>query len=75
MTARGAGDRWLAGERLHGVTFAHHDSVDITAGRYDGESGVVVLLLALEPEPRYLIALGDGRGDVPVRQSALRATK
>jgi hypothetical protein len=72
MSTRGAGDRWLAGERPHGVTFDHHDAVDITEGRYAGESGVVVLLLGLQPEPRYLVALGAGRGDVPVRQSALR---
>jgi len=72
MSARGAGDRWLAGELPEGVTFAHHDVVEITAGRHDGESGVVVLLLGLHPEPRYLVALGAGRRDVPVRQSALR---
>jgi hypothetical protein len=75
MSAPGAGDRWLAGELPEGVTFAHHDTVDITVGRYAGESGVVVLLLSLDPEPRYLVALGAGRGDVPVWQSALRAAK
>lgn len=57
------------------MTFDHHDAVDITDGRYAGESGVVVLLLGLQPEPRYLVALGAGRGDVPVRQSALRPTR
>ena len=75
MNARGAGDRGLAGERPDGVTFAHHDTVDITEGRHAGASGVVVLLLALEPEPRYLVALEGGRGDVPVRQSALRSAR
>jgi hypothetical protein len=75
MTTRGAGDRWLDGERPDGVTFAHHDTVDITAGRYAGASGVVVLLLSLEPEPRYLVALGGTSGDVTVRQSALRAAR
>jgi hypothetical protein len=75
MSAPGAGDRWLAGQLPEGVAFAHHDTVDITVGRYAGEAGVVVLLLSLDPEPRYLVALSAGRGDVPVWQSALRAAK
>ena len=69
---RGAGDRWLAGERPAGVEFGRHDVVELTAGRYAGARGSVELLLALAPEPRYLVALADGRGDVRARQSELR---
>lgn len=68
---RGAGDRWLAGEPLDGVRFALHDPVEIVGGPLDGLRGTIALLMALTPEPSYLVALRD-RADVRVRQSALR---
>lgn len=69
---RGAGDRWLAGRSVVGVTFGHHDTVEITGGPYDGARGTIALLVAITPEPVYLVALG-ARGDVRVRQSSLSA--
>ncbi|MDB4878819.1 MAG: hypothetical protein JWL60_265 [Gemmatimonadetes bacterium] len=71
QNAKGAGDRWLAGEALPGVTFALHDAVEIVTGPLDGERGTIALLMALSPEPSYLVTLTT-RGDVRVRQSALR---
>lgn len=71
--ARGAGDRWLGGEPVDGVAFAHHAAVRIVDGRFGGSGGRVELLIALEPEPQYLVAL-DGGGAAKVRQSSLRAT-
>jgi hypothetical protein len=68
---RGVGDRWLAGQEVPGVRFAHHDPVEITAGPHDGARGTIALLIGLVPEPSYLVALG-ARGDVRVRQSLLR---
>jgi hypothetical protein len=70
-TNRGAGDRWLAGEPVPGVEFALHDRVEVTAGPCDGERGSVSLLMSLTPDPSYLVTLAT-RGDVRVRQSALR---
>lgn len=70
---RGAGDRWLAGEHVEGVEFGHHAAVEIVSGRFGGTRGRVELLLAIDPEPQYLIALGGGAGTAKVRQSALRA--
>ena len=72
MELRGLGDRWLAGEPVPGVTFAHHDRVSIAAGRHAGERGLVQLLLAVSPEPVYLVDVGGGAHGVRVRQSALR---
>lgn len=69
---RGVGDRWLAGERIPGVEFARSDPVEIVQGTRTGSSGVIALLVALEPEPAYLVELATGAGDVRVRQSALR---
>ena len=75
MTIRGLGDRWLAGDAVPGVAFAHNQAVEILTGSRARERGTIALLLAVEPEPLYLVALGDGRGDVRVRQSGLRAAE
>lgn len=68
----GAGDRWLAGERLDGVAFSLHDAVEVITGPFDGERGIIALLVGLAPEPSYLVTLRS-RGDARVRQSSLRA--
>ena len=67
----GAGDRWLAGQQVAGVSFCHHDAVEIVGGAHDGVRGTIVLLIGLVPEPSYLITLGT-RTDVRVKQSLLR---
>jgi len=72
MERRGLGDRWLAGERVPGVGFAHHETVRITAGRFLGEVGTIALLIDVGPDPEYLVTLVGG--DVRVRQSALSPT-
>lgn len=69
---RGAGDRWLAGDILPGVTFALHDAVRVVGGEHEGARGSIALLVALSPEPSYLVAVA-GRGDLRVRQDQLRA--
>ena len=69
----GLGDRWLRGESLPGVAFAQHERVTIAGGSRDGQTGAVLLLLAVAPEPLYLVALDQAGGDLKVRQSALRA--
>lgn len=73
MTIRGLGDRWLAGDAIPGVAFAHNQAVEILGGSRAHEHGTIALLLRIEPEPIYLVALGDGRGDVRARQSGLRS--
>jgi len=71
MTGPGLGDRWLAGERIDGVAFAHNEAVEVVTGRLTGQLGTVVLLMAVSPEPLYLVATD--AGDARVRQSELRA--
>ena len=75
MSLRGIGDRWLGGDSVPGVTFGHNDTVEITTGEHAGASGVILLLMAMRPEPKYLVQLRDGGGDVRVLQSALRRTE
>ena len=71
MRQRGAGDRWLAGEPVDGVAFAHHAHVVIARGARAGRRGRVALLLAMRPEPRYLVSLDGGTEDVRVAQSEI----
>ena len=73
MEMRGLGDRWLAGDAVEGVTFARHASVSIVEGPHSGETGAIMLLTGIRPQPTYLVELGSGRGSVRVRQSELRA--
>lgn len=68
---RGAGDRWLAGDPVPGVRFAHHAPVQVLAGPHAGARGRVALLLSLGDDPAYLVSLGGHPGEVRVRQSAL----
>jgi len=74
MQMRGLGDRWLAGERIDGVSFQRHDAVEVMMGRYEGEAGRIELLMDLEPEARYLVKLASEERMVPVTQSSLRKT-
>lgn len=69
---RGVGDRWMAGERISGVTFAQHDSVQITDGPHVGRAGRVLLLAAPPPAAAYLVALDGIDAPVRVAQAALR---
>jgi transcription antitermination factor NusG len=71
---RGQGDRWLAGEPVEGVEFEQHASVELISGPFAGRIGSIVLLMNLEADPVYLVALGVGAGEVRVRQSAMRRT-
>ena len=73
MNIRGLGDRWLAGEPVPGVAFAHNASVEILAGAHATKRGAILMLVSITPEPSYVVALGSGRGDVRVRQSDLRS--
>ena len=73
METRGLGDRWLAGDAIEGVLFARHDSVSIVDGPNSGESGSIVLLMGIRPQPTYLVELASGRGTARVRQAELRA--
>ena len=70
--APGLGDRWMAGERLPGITFAQHERVVLRAGPRAGVTGTVLLLIAVAPEPRYAVRLDlDGGPVVKVMQAGL----
>jgi hypothetical protein len=65
-------DRWYAGDRIEGVNFYFNDAVLIADGSHSGEGGTVISLLDLKSEPKYIVELGSGDGDIKVFQSRLR---
>ena len=53
-------DDWMAGQRPDGVEFGLGQGVEVLSRLQPGQTGAVIALRALEPEPRYLIQLGSG---------------
>ena len=72
---RGAGDRWLDGESIPGVQFTQGDDVEIVAGNHAGRRGRVLLLVALPPEPVYLVALQLGDDTITGTEIAVRTAQ
>ena len=62
---------FLAGQSIQGLTYAHNDYVRIVEGPHAGTSGSLVSLLALDPEPTFIIELESGT-DAEVLQSEVR---
>ena len=61
----------MAGEEIPGIDFGPNAAIEITEGPHAGDGGTIIVLLAVRPEPLYLVELTSKR-DVRVRQSALR---
>jgi hypothetical protein len=53
-------NQWIAGDLPPGVRFGRHHHVRVLTGRRQGKSGSVMNLVALEPEPRYVVELSSG---------------
>jgi hypothetical protein len=62
----------MAGEQIPGIEFGLNEAVEIAEGPHVGDAGTIIVLLAVRPEPLYLVELSAGKADVRVRQSALR---
>jgi hypothetical protein len=62
---------WLECQPIPGVQFRPNDPVEVREGEHAGQVGSTVALLALIPEPRYLIELEPSGEDVEVLQSQL----
>ena len=61
---------WFSFQTVPGAAFKLNDSVSVEAGELKGERGNVVALLALRPEPRYLVELSSG-SDAEIAESEL----
>lgn len=63
--------RWRNGDLPAGVTFGRKQPVHVYAWPSTGDRGTVISLLALEPEPRYLVEFTSGE-QARIWQSRLR---
>jgi hypothetical protein len=63
---------WYQGNLPSGVLHGLNDSVKVLRGPLSGARGAVISLIAVHPEPRYLIELDSG-DDVELEQSVLGA--
>jgi hypothetical protein len=50
----------MAGSRPHAVEFGLNDTVEVLAGSRRGTKAVIIALVGLEPEARYLLETGSG---------------
>ena len=71
VTRKEIEELWFNSEPVPGAAFQLNDEVLITSGTLKGEKGAAISLLALEPEPVYLVELSSGAG-AEVAQSDLR---
>ena len=67
-------DAWMVGSLPDAVEFRPNDAVAVVAGPRRGAKGVVIALVGLEPEPRYLVATGSGE-DIEESQRTLRGAR
>lgn len=56
---------------IPGVLFEHNDYVHIVGGPHSGNSGSLVTVISLEPEPKFTLELESGF-DVEVMQSHIK---
>ncbi|MDD5756927.1 MAG: hypothetical protein PHR23_06570 [bacterium] len=72
MAQRDLEARWITPDGIPGVLFRFGNSVRVIAGECAGQTGRVVALLSLEPEPLYVIEFMQTGKSVNVIQSALK---
>jgi hypothetical protein len=58
-------------QRSDTVKFAYNDSIEVTSGDHAGKKGIVVFLIEMEPEIKYMLSLDDGT-DIEVGQGAIK---
>jgi hypothetical protein len=72
LSLAAAQDRWYTDAEIPGVRYRLNDSVVLLAGAHAGEEAAVISLEAIAPEPKYLVELLSGAGDLLLPESHLR---
>lgn len=71
MKSQDIAQAFLDHTSIPGVMFEHNDYVHIVGGPNSGKSGSLVTVVALEPEPKFILELESGF-DVEVMQSHIK---
>lgn len=65
---------WVTEEGITGVSYRFSDLVRIKSGAYSGQTAEVIALIAIEPEPIYVVVLPPKETSVVLPQSELEPT-
>ena len=63
-------DDFLNHRSIQGIAYEHNEYVYVIAGEYSGESGSLVYVQSVGPEPAFVLEAESGR-DIVVLQSQL----
>lgn len=63
---------FFSGEHGGAVKFCYNDTVTVAGGDHAGKKGIVVLLLEMDPQIKYMLSLDDG-SDIEVLENELSA--
>ena len=66
--------QWITSEGIHGVRYRYSDLVRVKSGEHSGETGEVIALLSLTPEPTYGIVLPPNEKFLILPEQKLEAT-
>jgi hypothetical protein len=65
--------RWITPEGIAGVLYRFSDLVRIRSGEYAGQTGEVIALLSIDPEPFYMVVLPPNEKSVVLPQQELES--
>ena len=74
MTQYELESRWTTADGIDGVSYRFSDLVVIKSGEHSGKTAEVIALLAIEPEPVYMVILPPNEKSVVLPQGELEAT-
>ena len=62
---------FFAQQRSDTVKFCYNDTIEVVTGDHAGKKGIVVLMLEMEPEIKYMLSLDDGT-DIETEQGSIK---
>ena len=74
MTQYELESRWITAEGIPGLSHRFGDLVRIKSGEHSGRTAEVIALIAIEPEPIYMVVLPPNEKSVVLAQSELETT-
>ena len=71
MTQYELESRWITPEGIPGVIFRFSDLIRIKSGEHAGQTAEVISLIAVEPEPTYMVVLPPNEKSLVLTQQEL----
>lgn len=74
MTQYELESRWITAEGIPGVNYRFSDLVHIKSGEFSGQTGEVIALISIKPEPVYVVVLPPDETSTVLPQRELEST-